>query len=267
MMDEAGDLKDECSELDRFLERLYPQDWARRTDFFGWTVADEIMHLHLVDLFGLEALQDPQAFAATAARVRAQLTAGVELSAEMRERFGGLAPQALRVTWRELWLRICNKLSTDDAQRRIPWFGPSMRVRAFACARQMEVWAHGQDIYDLFGIERVNADRIRNICDLGVRTFAWSFENRGELAPVLRPSVTLTAPSGAEWTWNPEGTERISGAAEDFALVVTQRRNVADTRLNVAGAGAGRWMQIAQCFAGRPETPPAPGARAARAAN
>lgn len=264
MKEAAEDLKDECSNLDQFLGSLRPQDWNKRTDFFGWTVADEIMHLHLVDLFGLEALRDPQAFAATVARVHSQKEAGIELSAEMRDRFGHLAPQALRETWRELWLRICEELRADEADRRIPWFGPSMRVRAFACGRQMEVWAHGQDIYDLFGIRRVNADRIRNVCDLGVRTFAWSFQNRGELVPERRPSVALTAPSGAEWIWNPEGTERISGAAENFALVVTQRRNVADTRLNVEGPVANRWMQIAQCFAGPPETPPIRGARATR---
>jgi len=54
----------------------------------------------------------------------------------------------------------------------------------------------------------------------------------------------------------------VIGPAEDFALVVTQRRHVDDTRLRVTGAGARRWMEIAQCFAGAPETGPAPGVRA-----
>jgi len=38
-------------------------------------------------------------------------------------------------------------------------------------------------------------------------------------------------------------------------------RNVADTTLRVEGETARQWMSIAQCFAGPPETPPAPGAR------
>ena len=47
----------------------------------------------------------------------------------------------------------------------------------------------------------------------------------------------------------------------DFARVVTQTRNVADTGLSVQGPVAQEWMAIAQCFAGAPETPPPPGAR------
>ncbi|MFZ2174674.1 MAG: TIGR03084 family protein, partial [Rhodococcus sp. (in: high G+C Gram-positive bacteria)] len=40
--------------------------------------------------------------------------------------------------------------------------------------------------------------------------------------------------------------------AEDFVLVVTQRRNVTDTRLVVTGPVAQTWMGIAQAFAGAP---------------
>jgi hypothetical protein len=43
--------------------------------------------------------------------------------------------------------------------------------------------------------------------------------------------------------------------------VVTQTRNIADTGLKVTGPNATAWMEIAQCFAGRPEMPPAPGTR------
>jgi hypothetical protein len=42
---------------------------------------------------------------------------------------------------------------------------------------------------------------------------------------------------------------------------VTQVRNIADTGLTVTGAVATDWMSKAQCFAGAPETPPAPGTR------
>jgi adenylate cyclase len=40
-----------------------------------------------------------------------------------------------------------------------------------------------------------------------------------------------------------------------------QVRNIADTRLAVHGEAARRWMACAQCFAGGPEPPPAPGTR------
>jgi hypothetical protein len=74
--------------------------------------------------------------------------------------------------------------------------------------------------------------------------------------------VRLVAPSGAIWEWNePSETEWIRGDAAEFCHVVTQGRNVADTRLEVTGPIATRWMSIAQCFAGGPEDPPAPGTR------
>jgi len=46
--------------------------------------------------------------------------------------------------------------------------------------------------------------------------------------------------------------DRVSGAALDFCLVVTQRRNLADTGLKVAGPVATEWISIAQAFAGAP---------------
>lgn len=47
----------------------------------------------------------------------------------------------------------------------------------------------------------------------------------------------------------------------EFCQVVTQVRNIADTRLSVTGDIAQRWMAIAQCFAGPPENPPEAGTR------
>jgi uncharacterized protein (TIGR03084 family) len=263
-MEQASAAREEYVALDRFLASLPVDAWERRTAFFDWSVADEVMHLHLIDLFGLESLTDAAGFARTVAAVRAKQSQGIELSAQMRERFGHLRPAALLDTWRSTYAALCERLSADDSKRRIPWFGPSMSVRSFATARQMEVWAHGQDIFDLFRVKRRNTDAIRNICDLGVRTFAWSFQNRGEAVPPDPPDVRLRAPSGVRWCWNERAGEaaQIEGNAEDFALVVTQRRHVADTALKVEGAVALRWMAIAQCFAGPPETGPAPGVRA-----
>jgi len=45
---------------------------------------------------------------------------------------------------------------------------------------------------------------------------------------------------------------------------VTQTRHVSDTDLRVTGETATQWMAQAQCFAGPPEPPPAPGTRFAR---
>src|SRR5690606_13797705 len=94
--------------------------------------------------------------------------------------------------------------------------------------------------------------RLRHIARLGVVTRSFSFANRGlELPP--EPAVALTAPDGSVWRWGPnDAPERVTGPAEDFCLVVTQRRHLLDTSLEVVGDGARRWMAIAQVFAGPP---------------
>ncbi|MEL6830534.1 MAG: TIGR03084 family protein, partial [Pseudomonadota bacterium] len=101
-----------------------------------------------------------------------------------------------------------------------------------------------------------------NIVVLGVNTFGWTYKTRRVQPPGPMPHVRLTAPSGAIWTYGDESEiELISGPAEAFCQVVTQTRNIADTDLSVTGRVATDWMSKAQCFAGPPETPPAPGTR------
>src|SRR6185437_5508313 len=157
---------------------------------------------------------------------------------------------------------MTERFAAADPTRRVKWVGPDMSVRSAITARLMETWAHGQAIYDRLGVVRRNTDRIRNIAVLGVNTYDWSFRVHGQRPPQPKPHVRLTAPSGAIWTWNePSETDLVEGSAEAFCQVVTQVRNVADTRLKAVGAAAVAWMTNAQCFAGPPETPPAPGTR------
>jgi len=76
------------------------------------------------------------------------------------------------------------------------------------------------------------------------------------------PYLRLMAPSGEQWEWGDVSTDNlIEGSAEEFCQVVTQVRNIRDTRLNVIGDTANQWMAIAQCFVGPPEQPPAVGTR------
>ena len=65
--------------------------------------------------------------------------------------------------------------------------------------------------------------------------------------------------TGEDWTWGDEGVvDQVRGPALDFCLVVTQRRHLDDTALEVEGPVAAEWMSIAQAFAG----PPGPGRKA-----
>lgn len=254
----ATDLQNECDALRDFVAPLSPEDWRRPTRFWNWSVWDEVVHLYYLDMCALASVTRPAEFQALVAEHRSAQAAGVEMSQRLQRDFAHLDKTGLLAAWTDQYGRMCAELATQDPGRRTAWFGPDMGVETLAIARQMEVWAHGQDIYDLFGVERQNADRIRSICDLGVRTYGWSFRNRGETPPAPPPVVLLEAPSGALWEWNAEGEGAVAGVADEFALVVTQRRNIADTGLKVKGPAAARWMQIAQCFAGPPsDGPPA----------
>lgn len=72
--------------------------------------------------------------------------------------------------------------------------------------------------------------------------------------------VELTAPDGSTWAWGPaDATDRITGPALDFALLITHRRHRDDLALTVVGAAATEWVEIGQAFAGEPGVGRAPG--------
>jgi uncharacterized protein (TIGR03084 family) len=119
----------------------------------------------------------------------------------------------------------------------------------------METWAHGHDVAEALSLDRPPTGRLFHIAELGVKTFSWSFLNRGMEVPLQRVRVELTGPAGHTQVWNEDSDESISGPVLDFCLVVGQRINCRDTDLKIEGEVARRWMEIAQVFAG----PPGPG--------
>ena len=155
--------------------------------------------------------------------------------------------------WRAGRSAMLDVLRRLDAKTRIPWFGPPMSALSFATARLMETWAHGQDIVDALGLTRPATERLRHVAHIGVLARPFSYATRGQTAPNDPVYVALQSPSGASWTWgNTTAVNRVTGPALDFCLVVTQRRHVADTSLQVVGPVATRWMRLAQAFAGPP---------------
>lgn len=257
------DLRAEADELDRLLAGLNDDGWRRPTLFKGWTIDDIVQHLHMGDRMGLASATDDATFAALLADIQAKRAAAPSRVEETRQRLAGLTGPALRERWRTTLEALCDALAAKPHDARLKWSGPDMGVRMFTTARQMEIWSHGQAIYDLIGVERPAASpRLRNIAEIGVRTFGWTYRVHGLPVPPTVPRVRLDGPNGETWEWNAEcATDSVSGSAVAFCQAVTQTRNVADTTLAVDGDVAKHWMSIAQCFAGPPETPPAKGTR------
>jgi uncharacterized protein (TIGR03084 family) len=262
-MQQVDDFRAEVDELAAVLAGLPDAQWETVTQFKGYTINDVVRHLHQGDRLGLLSAEDPARFDAVLAERRRRRAEGLSPRDEARLEHGNLSGGRLLTAWRETADRLARHLAALPPDARLKWAGPDMGVRMFVTARQMEVWAHGQEIWDILGLERAPTDRLESIAVIGVRTFGWTFVNRGLPVPAEGPPhVRLAAPSGAVWQWHESSASGlVAGSALDFCQVVTQVRNVADTRLEITGETAQRWMAIAQCFAGPPNDPPAKGSR------
>lgn len=260
MTDLAGlrrDLDAEQQVLDDIVAVLDDAGWALPTPSPGWTVADQIGHLTYFDRAAATAITDPPAFAASGqALYAAALDPGPDeftLGA-----FRRLAPAGQLAAWREGRALLRAATATLADGDRVAWYGPPMGAKSFVTARLMEAWAHGTDVAEAVGAVRQPTDRLRHVAQLGVVTRGWSYAVRGEEVPPGTVRVTLVGPSGDTWTWGPDDADdTVSGTAEDFCLVVTQRRHLDDTRL-VTGELGRHWLLRAQAYAGPPSDGPAP---------
>jgi len=256
------DLKTEYNELDRVVAGLDEETWSLVTPFYGWTIKDEISHLSYYESAALQSLTGREAFTAGFEALLGSMKPGDDLFDEINARGGKQPVRDLLASWRTTREKLLAGLAKRGVKDRLAWYGPDMSARSFATARLMEVWAHGQDILDALGLSRQPTARLKHIAHMGVATYGWSFVNRQMDVPAAEIRVALNGPSNEIWTWGPEdAAETVSGSAEGFCLVITQRRNIADTDIIVRGAAAHLWMDIAQAFAGPPADPPAAGER------
>lgn len=254
--------REECEALREVLEPLDDEAFGTVTQFKGWTLHDVVAHLHLFNWAADASIHEPERFDALWADLQRNLQMGRTMRQYTDEWLAGVRGRDAYRAWRDFYPGMCERLEDVDPKRRVKWAGPPMSVRSSVTARQMETWAHGQEVWDVLGRERRDTDRIRNIAVLGINTFGWTYRVRGLEVPAVAPYVRLVAPSGAVWEWgDPESENRVAGSAVEFCQVVTQTRNVADTEIETAGPVAKQWMAMAQCFAGPPEEPPAPGTR------
>jgi uncharacterized protein (TIGR03084 family) len=271
--DLAADLAAETSDLLPVLARA---DWDAATPAEGWTVRDQVTHLAFFDDAVVLSLRDPAGFARQRAE---QVALGGDFPDLLAERYRNLSADEV-LAWltrsREALVAAYRAAGAAAPAARLPWYGPDMSVPSSVTARIMETWAHGQDIRDTVGVATPVTSRLRHIADLGVRTFGFCFAQRELPVPGDPVPVRLQGPSGDIWEWTAGGSadraadasagtggvaNTVAGNALDFCLVVTQRRNVADTGLEVRGGTAEQWIAIAQAFAGRPTDPPPAGTR------
>ncbi|TCN54058.1 uncharacterized protein (TIGR03084 family) [Rhodococcus sp. SMB37] len=243
------DLRAEGDALDALVTDLSDDDWRRPTPAAGWTVAHQIGHLLWTDRAALTAVDAPDSFVAELENVADPTTFVDEGAAE----YAALPPQELLADWRHCRESLGRALAEVPTGVKIPWYGPPMSAASMATARLMETWAHAGDVAAAVGLVPRPTQRLRHVAHLGVRTRDFAFVINDRAVPVESFHVELAAPDGGTWEWGPaDAAQSVTGSAEDFCLLVTQRVHRADTALIAHGPDADAWLDIAQAFAGPP---------------
>lgn len=260
-MQQAQDFLDESNALHALLSPLDEAAFDTQTLFKEWTINNILRHLHVWNVAANLSLTDENAFVEML-RILFSRAKDVRFTGAEDRYLQGLSGRALLSQWIITARNTAANFASADPKIRLKWVGPDMSALSSVSARLMETWAHAQAVYDILGVERRDTDRIGNIVRLGINTYSWTFKNRKEHVPEPMPYVRLIAPSGAVWEYGAvSGDTYIKGSASEFCQVITQTRNIADTSLHVKGSNAHHWMNIAQCFAGPPNDPPAKGQR------
>jgi uncharacterized protein (TIGR03084 family) len=247
------DLQAETDTLHQMLDSLTSREWQLATPSPGWSVADQVTHLAYFDEAVVRAITEPEAFL----REREHALADVDtFTDEIARRYRNLSSPEIR-TWFDLARkRLVEVFTGIEPSARVHWYGPDFSAASALTARIMETWAHGQDVADALGVQHPSTSALRHVAHIGVSTFANSFRAHGLGVPDADVYVSLVAPEGGKWEWGTRSSEdRVLGSALEFCLVVTQRRHLADTNLEITGETARTWMEHAQAFAG----PPGPG--------
>ena len=258
--DIRAELLAEQEALDPILAGLTDEQWALPTPSPGWSLADQIGHLTYFDGAAALAITDPDGFSAARDSLVTAVLGGEPDAADNLTlgAYRAMTPGELLAAWRANRAVLAEAAATLADDTRVAWYGPSMSAKSFLTARMMEAWAHGQDVVDTVGGVRPATDRLRHIVQLGFITRGWSYVNRGQEVPAGTVRLEVTSPSGELWKFGPaDADDVVTGTAEDFCLVVTQRRHVDDTGLTAGELGR-HWLLRAQVFAGGPTDGPAP---------
>ncbi|MGW9214111.1 TIGR03084 family metal-binding protein [Embleya sp. NPDC055664] len=239
-----SDLVAEGDELDALVSAH--ADWTDPTPAAGWTIAHQIAHLAAADANVLIAIRTPEAFDAVLKQTEAAGSGHADLEAAA----GAAKPRSVLLDeWRAGRAEVAAALCDLPTEHGFPWYGSQLTATLMAPLRLMEVWAHGQDVFDAVGAARRPTDRLRQIATLGVIGRELSFHAAGLPLPTDPFRVELAGPDGRTWTWGPaDAAQRVEGGALDFCLRVTQRRSPAATDLTAVGGDARAWLDNARVF-------------------
>jgi uncharacterized protein (TIGR03084 family) len=251
-----ADLAADGEVLDQLVAGLDAAQWEMPTPAPGWTIRHQIAHLTSTARIAFLAATDPAA-------VQGMIAGAADFDAALRDAllpYLSGPPEAVLARWRAQRKAAGEALAAVPPGRLLPWLTRPMPASVLASAGIMELFAHGQDIADAIGAERVHTDRIRHVVRFAEGNRDFGYVARGLTPPGVEFRFELTAPSGEIWRSGPaDAAEAITGPAVDFCLLVTRRRHRDDLALVASGPEADRWLDIAQAYRGAPGPGRAPG--------
>lgn len=247
----------ETEAVDRMVAGLDAAGLDTPTPAEGWTVKHQVGHLAFIFRLAGTAASDPETFAAMIEGAKKDFEGAINTALQ---EYLGESPELLISRWRAESTDAIKALSAVPADQQVPWLVRPLPPAVLACAGMMELIGHGQDIADGLGVHRELTDRIKWVCGFAVQVWDFGYQARGETPPDTTFRFELTAPSGELWTFGPDdATQRITGPAADFCLLVTRRRHRADLALSATGPDADHWLDIAQAYRGSPGSGRSPG--------
>jgi enediyne biosynthesis protein E11 len=248
--DVIKDLLAEGEDLDGVLAEAGTAALTLPTPAPGWTIAHQIAHLSATFRLAALAAGAPKEFAAVVAKLSPDFDANVTaaLTPYLADQ-----PEVMIERWRTELATAVQALAAVPAGQTVPWLVRPLPPEVLASAGLMELFAHGQDIYDTLQYRREETGRLRHLVAFAVRTWDFGYLARGQKAPDTAFRFEITGPSGALWTFGPADAEnRVTGPALDFCLLVTRRRHPADLAVVATGDEARSWVTIAQAYRGTP---------------
>ena len=238
-------------ELGEMLESLDAAGWEAPTQCEGWSVADVVLHLAQTDEFVIagcvgEASRAAAAFAPEGADIQT-VDDAAELAVQ-RER--GAPSGQLLARWRAASEESRRLLRERPDDQRIPWVIGTLPPRTLATTRLAESWIHTGDIAEAIGADVVADERLWHIARLAWRTLPYAFSRSGASlsGPVL---LQLTAPSGEQWTFEPDesAATKVTGSALDWCLLAARRKQADETALRAAGPDGNALLSLARTYA------------------
>lgn len=245
-------LAEQHAELAALLDTLAPEVWRLATPCAGWDVHDVVLHLAQTDAMALASLEGRFAadVAARMMAVRGSATtiddgAGAMVAAERDQ-----PPAAVHERWREGAARLREAFRSTDLHRRVEWVAGTLSARTLSATRLAETWIHSGDVARAVGVELPADDRLRHVARLAWRTLPYAFERAG-LAMAGPVAFELRGPTGARWSFRPDGRPStvVEGDGVELCLVAGRRLDPARTSLTGDGPDLDRVLSLVRTYA------------------